>query len=82
MSIAKESISLTLPVDLLRESDRLANELEISRAEYIRSALEERNRLLLRKARRQRMLASSRKVRGESMKVNEEFAGVESDLDE
>lgn len=76
-----EAISLKLPDDLLRESDRLAGELNISRAEYIRTALEERNRRLLRLARRLRMQEASRKVRGESMKVNREFAAGERDVD-
>lgn len=80
MSKQFEAISLKLPDDLLQESDRLAGELNISRAEYIRTALEESNRRLLRQARRQRMQDASRRVRGESMKVNEQFAAVERDL--
>ncbi len=81
MSKQFEAISLKLPDDLLQESDRLAGQLKISRAEYIRTALEESNRRLLRQARRQRIQNASRKVRGESMKVNEQFAAVERDLD-
>lgn len=81
MSKPFEAISLKLPDDLLQESDRLAGELNIARAEYIRTALEESNRRLLRQARRQRIQNASRKVRGESMKVNAEFVAVERDLD-
>ena len=76
-----EAISLKLPAELLRESDRLAESLKTSRAAYIRSAIEERNRRLIRQARRERMQNASRKVRGESMKVNEEFAEIELDPD-
>ena len=76
-----EAISLKLPDELLRESDRLAASLEISRAEYIRNALEEKNRRLLRQARRQRIQEASKRVRGESMKVNREFEAVELDAD-
>lgn len=81
MAKSWEAISLKLPEDLLRESDRLAEELNTSRAAYIRAAIEERNRSLVRQARRRRMQESSRKVRGESMKVNQEFAATESDPD-
>lgn len=81
MARSWEAISLKLPEELLRESDRLAEGLKTSRAAYIRSAIEERNRRLIRQERRDRMQEASRKVRGESMKVNEEFAAIESDPD-
>ncbi len=81
MAKSYEAISLKLPEELLRESDRLAEGLKTSRAAYIRSAIEERNRRIIRQARRERMQEASRKVRGESMKVNEEFAAIELDPD-
>ena len=81
MAKSYEAISLKLPEELLRESDRLAEAMNTSRAAYIRSAIEDQNRRLLRQARRERMQNASKKVRGESMKVNEEFAAIESDPD-
>ena len=64
------AISLTLPADLLKESDRIAESLDVSRAEYIRTALQEKNQRNQRQSRRDRMQRASDKVRGGS-NVNE-----------
>lgn len=72
-----KSIALKLPDDLLQVSDRVANNLHISRAAYMRRAIEEMNRTMTARARAARMAEASKKVRGESMKVNAEFAAVE-----
>jgi predicted DNA-binding protein len=74
-----ESISLKLPVDLLETSDRCARELGISRAEYIRRAIERMNREVEARVRAERMARASRKVRNGSMRVNAEFAAIERD---
>jgi metal-responsive CopG/Arc/MetJ family transcriptional regulator len=74
-----ESISLKLPQDLLETSGRCAKALGISRTEYIRRALERMNREAEARGRAERMALASRKVRRESMRVNAEFAAIESD---
>jgi metal-responsive CopG/Arc/MetJ family transcriptional regulator len=74
-----DSISLELPSDLLRTSDRYAKLLGIPRAEYIRRALERMNREVEARTRAERMARASRKVRHESMRVNAEFARIKTD---
>lgn len=71
-------VSLQLPDPLLEKSKRLAEGLNISRAEYIRRAIEEKNRETEAAIRAKRIAAASRKVRRESMRVNAEFAKFES----
>jgi hypothetical protein len=75
------AISLKLPEDLLKESGRHADELQLTRAEYIRRALEQMNRGARARLRARRLRDASRKVRGESMRVNAEFAAIERDVD-
>ena len=75
------AISLKLPDELLEAAGRCAEALQLTRAEYIRRALEQMNRGTRERLRARRLKAASRKVRGESMRVNEEFAAVEHDLD-
>jgi metal-responsive CopG/Arc/MetJ family transcriptional regulator len=76
-----ESISLKLPKALLKTSDRCARTLGIPRAEYIRRAIERMNHEAEARARAERMVRASRKVRRESMRVNAEFAAIECDPD-
>jgi metal-responsive CopG/Arc/MetJ family transcriptional regulator len=76
-----ESISLKLPEDLLKASDRCARALGLPRAEYIRRALERMNREAEARERAERLAVASRKVRKESMRVNAEFARIERDPD-
>jgi len=71
------AISLKLPDDLLDASGRCASALKLSRAAYIRRAVERMNRETRARLRARRLAEASRKVRGESMKVNAEFAAVE-----
>ncbi|MBI2161630.1 MAG: CopG family transcriptional regulator [Candidatus Rokubacteria bacterium] len=71
------AISLKLPDDLLNASGRCASALKLSRAAYIRRAVERMNRETRARLRARRLAEASRKVRGESMKVNAEFAAVE-----
>jgi hypothetical protein len=79
--IPMESISLKLPQALLETSDKCARALGIPRAEYIRRAIERMNFAAEADARAKRMMAASRKVREESMRVNTEFAKIEHDPD-
>ena len=73
------SIALKLPEELIEESARLAGSLNVSRAEYIRMALQRMNRRTKARLRAERLAAVSRRVRGESMRVNAEFAAIERD---
>lgn len=72
-----DSISLKLPAQLLERSGRYAKAIRMSRAEYIRRAIERMNRDTEAQLRAQRMAAASRRVAKESMKVNTEFAAIE-----
>ena len=75
------AISLKLPDDLREASGRCAAALKLSRAAYIRRAVERMNRETRAEVRARRLAEVSRKVRGESMRVNAEFAAVERDPD-
>jgi hypothetical protein len=79
--IAVAAISLKLPEDLLEASGRCAEALQLTRAEYIRRALEQMNRETRAQLRARRLRDVSRKVRDESMRVNAEFSAVERDID-
>ena len=76
-----EAISLKLPEDLLEVTGRCASELRLTRAEYIRAAIERMNRETAAARRGQRLAEASRKVRKESMRVNADFAAIERDPD-
>jgi predicted transcriptional regulator len=71
------AISLKLPDDLLAASSRCADALKLSRAAYIRRAVERMNRETQTRLRARRLADASRRVRAESMKVNAEFAAIE-----
>ena len=71
------AISLRLSERLLATSDECAAALQLSRAEYVRQALERMNR----HTRARRLQATSRRVRQESMRVNAEFDAIERDVD-
>lgn len=71
------AVSLNLPEELLEASAACARALRVSRAEYMRSAIERMNRETQARLRAGRLAAASRKVRGESMLVNAEFAAIE-----
>jgi metal-responsive CopG/Arc/MetJ family transcriptional regulator len=73
------AISLKLPDDLLETSGRCAEVLKVSRAEYIRRAVERMNGETRARLRAGRLAEVSRRVRKESRKVNAEFAAVEHD---
>ena len=75
-----EAISLKLPEQLLETSERCAGALRLSRAEYIRRALERMNREIEAGLRAKRLAEASKKVRQESMRVNAEFSRIEQDV--
>jgi hypothetical protein len=71
------AISLKLPDSLLEASGRYAGALRLSRAEYIRRAIELMNRETRARLRAKRLAEVSKKVRRESMRVNAEFAAID-----
>jgi predicted transcriptional regulator len=75
------TISLKLPDDLLRKSVDCAEAVRLSRAEYIRQAIDRMNRETESRVRAERLARASKKVRKESMKVNAEFSAIEDTLD-
>lgn len=75
------AISLKLPEELLEVSGACAEALGMSRAEYIRRAIERMNRETRARTRAKRLAEASRRVRGESLAVNAEFAAIEGDPD-
>ena len=74
------TISLRLPDDLLETSGEIAGRLKVSRAEYIRRAIERMNDDMTAQARAQGLARASRNVRRESMRINAEFDAVERDV--
>ena len=76
-----KAISMKLPDELAMTSDECAEALSISRAEYIRRAIEHMNRETRAALRASRIKRASQKVRDESMQVNAEFAAIEEDPD-
>ncbi len=75
------TISLNLSEAVLERSARCAEALAISRAEYIRRAIQARNRETDARLRADRLASASRKVRDESMRVNAEFQAIDHDPD-
>lgn len=73
------SISLNLPEDLLSHTSRCAEALGITRAEYIRRAIEDLNHRSEATPHAQRLADCSRRVRAEGLAVLQEFS--EADLD-
>lgn len=71
------AISLKLPEEILETSRRCADTLHLSRAAYIRRAIERMNRQTETMQRAKRLAEASKKVRRESMRVNREFAAIE-----
>lgn len=71
------AISLKLPEDVLETSRLCADTLHISRAAYIRRAIERMNRQTQALLRAKRLAEASKKVRKESLRVNREFAAIE-----
>lgn len=75
------AISLKVAETALVEAERLAASLGISRAAYIRRAIERLNAEVSQELRGKALAEASRKVRSESMRINAEFAAIEVDPD-
>ncbi len=76
-----KTISLKLPENLLDASGRCADALRVSRASYVRAAIERMNRRVEKHLRAARLAEASRRVRNQSMRVNAEFSAIETDVD-
>jgi metal-responsive CopG/Arc/MetJ family transcriptional regulator len=74
-----KTISLNLPEDVLDASSAAASALRLSRAAYIRKAIERMNHETAARLRAEKMAGASAKCRTESMRVNEEFEAIEGD---
>jgi metal-responsive CopG/Arc/MetJ family transcriptional regulator len=72
------AISIRLPDNLLKDADKHAAEMHIPRSEYIRRAIESLN-AEANASRRHRIMAVSRRMREDSMRVNAEFDAIEID---
>jgi hypothetical protein len=72
---------LKLPDEILEDSTQCANALKLSRAQYIRQAIEKLNRETRSRFRAERLARASHRVREDSMRVNAEFAAIEEDPD-
>ena len=72
-----EMLSLQMPEELLKTIRRCAKSLHVSRATYIRCAIERKNQQTLALLRARRLAEASKKVRKESLRVNREFAAIE-----
>jgi hypothetical protein len=76
-----KTISLHLPEDVLDASNKAAATLRLSRAAYIRTAVERMNRDTAARQRAEKLAQASKKVRAESMSVNAEFGRFEREPD-
>ena len=76
-----KTISLNLPEDVLDASSAAADALRLSRAAYIRKAIERMNHETAARLRAEKMAQASMKCRAESMRVNAEFDAIEGDPD-
>jgi metal-responsive CopG/Arc/MetJ family transcriptional regulator len=74
-----KTISLNLPEDVLNASNTAANALRLSRAAYIRKAIERMNHETAARLRAEKMAEASMKCRAENMRVNAEFDAIEED---
>jgi hypothetical protein len=78
--ISMKAILLKLPNELVEAGDTCANRLGISRAEYIRRAIDRMNHETARAERARALVNASKKVRAESARVNAEFDAIEEDV--
>lgn len=71
------TISIRIQDDILAELNERSRALHIPRAEYVRRAVVAMNKQVARELRKKRIIAASRRVREESMRVNAEFDAIE-----
>lgn len=73
------AISVRLSDKLVHDMDDNAKKLHISRTSFIREAIARYNLELTQKARRDRLMKLSKKVRASSLRINQEFSEIEHD---
>jgi len=73
------SLTIRLPEKVLKEVDKRAQSLHMSRTIYIRKSIEAMNTNIQENERKNRLAEVSKRVREESMSVNSEFARIEND---
>ena len=78
--ISMRAILLKLPDELVEAGDSCAESLGVSRAEYIRRAIDRMNHETARVQRARDLINASKKVRAESARVNAEFDAIEEDV--
>jgi hypothetical protein len=81
MMISMKAILLKLPDELVEAGDTCADSLGVSRAEYIRRAIDRMNHETARVQRARDLIKASKKVRAESARVNAEFDAIEGDVE-
>ena len=81
MMISMKAILLKLPDELVEAGDTCADSLGVSRAEYIRRAIDRMNHETVRVQRARDLINASKKVRAESARVNAEFDAIEGDVE-
>lgn len=79
--ISMKAILLKLPTELVEMGDACADSLGVSRAEYIRRAIDRMNHETARARRARDLMTASKKVRAESAHVNAEFDEIEGDVE-
>ena len=67
------TLTVRLPDQLMGEVEKISKGQKLSRAGYVRKALESMNKEVLASDRRERLAKASFQVRDESMKINAEF---------
>ena len=81
MMISMKAILLKVPSELMQAGDTCAESLGLSRAEYIRRAIDRMNHETARAQRTRDLMNASKKVRAESARVNAEFDAIEGDVE-
>jgi metal-responsive CopG/Arc/MetJ family transcriptional regulator len=73
------TVTLRLPDNIVNKIDINAHTLHMSRSEYIKKAILAMNFEIQERTRVEKLMAASKRVRQESMKINAEFATIEHD---
>ena len=71
------TLTVRLPDQLMQAVEKMSKGQKLSRAAYVRKALEFMNKEVLAAHRRERLAKASFHVRDESMKINAEFDAIE-----
>jgi metal-responsive CopG/Arc/MetJ family transcriptional regulator len=73
------NVTVNIPDIILTQADKNASILHMKRSEYIRKALENMNKQILKNEKYARLQRLSNLVSSESMKINKEFEEIEHD---